>query len=599
MAYNMPPPWDPGFALPGNVRDEGLQRRAFVTKQLPRGSYYQSDVGTGGYVLPQYVQDEGYGQGTFTTKWAPSGTYVGPKIPHFLNQRPQTVAQVPIPGGGKAVTIQRVLSGFGGVSGDESTLPEPFETYGQRAATALMDRVGKLPPAHRKTALKQMLDVVDKSLWARTAEITRRYNNQGMPAAQALHQGLARALSTGIAAEIITTGASRSAPQAQSLLGLGCYGCGPALAMGATNPRQGEGDTTNRPPVVVKPKDPPVVVRKMPPTVIPPEENIPGDIQQAQPSRLTVAPVNTGNINAPPVSAGPFTFGGWLLTRVWALGNGADIANRVAPPDMQFSTPSAISPDQAQFLHDILTAEKDANGKTDKMVFFTDNTLTYGYPESDAPAWFAALGITPQTPVRMHAIWYLRQAVGGFGAFKNPTDGKTMYLHLVLGPEAALQAWDPVSNPLVLKAWLSYAPESSLIDTLVGFLDPANAIKNLNPLNPLRSITEVVGAAVPIAKQVGGAVGDGLNILGDLACDLLNSPAAPLAAGAASVMVGAPPQVGMTGAAVAKGQCGSAPPPPPPPPPVPVSHFPVLPVAIAAGGVLVAYLLTRPSRKKT
>ena len=39
MPFNLPPSWDPGYALPDNVKDEGLERRAFVTKQMPRGTY--------------------------------------------------------------------------------------------------------------------------------------------------------------------------------------------------------------------------------------------------------------------------------------------------------------------------------------------------------------------------------------------------------------------------------------------------------------------------------------------------------------------------------------------------------------------------------
>jgi len=106
MPYNLPPPWDPGFALPQNVRDEGIQRQAFVTKQMPRGTYDQPNVGTGGYAVPQYVMDEGYGQGTFTTKWPPGGTVMIP-VPHDLNQRPKVVAEQKLPGGGRAVTIVR------------------------------------------------------------------------------------------------------------------------------------------------------------------------------------------------------------------------------------------------------------------------------------------------------------------------------------------------------------------------------------------------------------------------------------------------------------------------------------------------------------
>lgn len=107
MPFNLPPPWDPGFAIPDNVRDEGLERRGFVTKQMPRGTYDQPNVGTGGYAVPQYVMDEGYGQGTFTTKWLPNGTVTIPMVPHYLNQRPQVVSEQVLPAGGRAVTLRR------------------------------------------------------------------------------------------------------------------------------------------------------------------------------------------------------------------------------------------------------------------------------------------------------------------------------------------------------------------------------------------------------------------------------------------------------------------------------------------------------------
>lgn len=107
MAYNLPPPWDPGFALPQNVRDEGDQRQAFVTKEMPRGTYDQPTVGTGGYAVPKYVMDEGYGQGTFTSKWLPPGTSTMPPIPHWQNNRPKVASEKPLPGGGRRITILR------------------------------------------------------------------------------------------------------------------------------------------------------------------------------------------------------------------------------------------------------------------------------------------------------------------------------------------------------------------------------------------------------------------------------------------------------------------------------------------------------------
>lgn len=107
MPYNLPPPWDPGFALPSNAKDEGIQRRAFVTKQMPNGTYDMPNVGTGGYAVPNYVMKEGYGQGAMITKWLPPGTITQPQVPHYLNNRPQVAAEVKLPGGGRKIAIVR------------------------------------------------------------------------------------------------------------------------------------------------------------------------------------------------------------------------------------------------------------------------------------------------------------------------------------------------------------------------------------------------------------------------------------------------------------------------------------------------------------
>jgi len=80
--YDLPPPWNPGYAMPDNVVDEGLERRAYTTAWAPRGSFDNPKVGTAGYAVPQYVKDEGYGVGAMVTRWAQRGTYAGPAVPH-------------------------------------------------------------------------------------------------------------------------------------------------------------------------------------------------------------------------------------------------------------------------------------------------------------------------------------------------------------------------------------------------------------------------------------------------------------------------------------------------------------------------------------
>jgi hypothetical protein len=217
MPFGLPPAWNPGFAMPDNALDEGLERRALVTRQMPRGTYDDPSVGTGGYVVPQYVRDEGYGQGAFVTKWMARGEY-GPRVPQWIQRQP-TVSKLKRTGDGNLVTIQRrAFSGLGGLSG-EPPLPAPFEQHGARAAAEILARINRLAPSERKQQLRRVLDQIDPSLWNRTAEITRRYVGQGLSAGEAFTRGLARALAAGMAADQIV--GSRSSPQAGALLGLG------------------------------------------------------------------------------------------------------------------------------------------------------------------------------------------------------------------------------------------------------------------------------------------------------------------------------------------------------------------------------------------
>jgi hypothetical protein len=67
----------------------------------------------------------------------------------------------------------------------------------------------------------------------------------------------------------------------------------------------------------------------------------------------------------------------------------------------------------------------------------------------------------------------------------------------------------------------------------------------------------VGGKAYAGAGSAVNWVGRGLSKLGSLACAVANSPVAGVAAGAGAVAMGAPPQVGVAGAQIAKGLCTS------------------------------------------
>lgn len=105
--FNLPPPWNPGYSLPQNVHDEGLERHAYVTQQKRNGTYDDPKVGYGGYAVPEYVKEEGYGKGALITRWAPRGSYAGPRVPHWLDTPSAIVARKQrLPNGSTKVTIK-------------------------------------------------------------------------------------------------------------------------------------------------------------------------------------------------------------------------------------------------------------------------------------------------------------------------------------------------------------------------------------------------------------------------------------------------------------------------------------------------------------
>ena len=606
MAYNLPPAWDPGFVLPKNVEDEGLERRAFITKMLPRGSYSQPKVGSGGYVLPEYVEDEGYGQGTYTTYWQPGGTYNGPKVPHWLNRRPQLARAKPLPGGATQVTIQAQAPQPMTLSDDEAPLPQAFEDYGQKAAQMLIARVSTVTPARRAATMKAILDKVDKSLWSRTQDIWNRYRAQGVAPADAFPMALAKAMSAGIAAEIIMAGLKSEAPQAKSLLGLGCYG--PMAALGAdaapattaapvTTTSTGCSTSAGYSWVYGAPvagqyvsgywMRTPAGQADMPRCAAPPAGAATAATQAAS-GNLTVrvAPPDT-------FSVGPFEFHISQLHDTplsnWSVRN--------STPDLFYLSPDPSAPipgsrpigdprrqmqeNILSWLGTLLTQTQDAGGNTDKMVKYTDNSAIYGYPGDNYPMavmpdvakWFTAMGVGPTTPVRLTLMRDLRNGYNAIAHTTHPTTGKDLLLFTVLQPAYGNKPWDATTNPMSLKVWLVPAQDKGLLGKILS---------------------------VPFA--IGGVISDvttgALNELGDLACGLLNAGDGVVgkAAGAgAAAVVGVPPQAGVAGATIAQGACGK--PPPAPAPPVAKAASSLLPLAILGGGAIVAVMILTSGRR--
>lgn len=228
--YNLPPSWNPGYAIPPSVMDEGLERRAFVTAELPRGTYDNPRVGNGGYAVPQYVDEEGYGRGAFTTSWLPRG-FTGGNVPHYLDQQFARITGQASLGRGKGV-VMAMSTPMGDTTAPYSSSGANlgvFGSFGKRAAAAMIASARRLPPARRSAGLKAMMDKIDPTLYGRAGRLAATASSQGASPSAALAHGLAAAMTEGMLTELHKVGKSRTAPQPRSLLGLGCYGCAAAL----------------------------------------------------------------------------------------------------------------------------------------------------------------------------------------------------------------------------------------------------------------------------------------------------------------------------------------------------------------------------------
>lgn len=591
MAYNLPPPWSSGYALPGNVRDEGLQRRGFVTKQMPRGTYDDPRLPTSSMAVPQYIKDEGYGQGTLTTKWQKRGTYSGPRVPAWLNQHPQVVAERRLAGQGRGaelVTFRRTaMSGLG----DDAELPEPFVSYGDSAADVLMRKVAQLPQDLRKRALKQIMDLIDPSLWKRTAEITRRLVAQGVPAGIALPRGLARAMSAGIAAEIIATGESQQMPKARSLLGLGCYGpvgfasalsnvaLGADLNLMATTPTS----STSAP-------NPP-----------------PGYSWNAaqngwERARAGVTPVpRPGGAGTITVQEGTKS-GAHAMKPIQYLELG-DSGIRIPLEGAEKSllrihSVKTLSPQWKELVrgawtsaHDpaTLTADYalDPNGTGAMRIFAmkrdgTQQTVkghalnwnvTYDEWKNYYRPWLDALGIPPGTPLNFYRMFSGMDSTGATSSstgipfvFKHPVDGKDWGIAVRLGPTGE------AGKILGIPGRPTGVPFGAIMVIQVS--------KKYEP----NWFARVLGKITEVVVDAGGLVEDAIGALTDLACGLVQSPALV----PASTAAGGP--AGAAGATLAKGACGG-----PPPPPIVVAQpsSSILPLAILGAGILAVVILKK------
>lgn len=561
--FVIPKPWDPGYALPDNMRAEGLRSGAYVTEWAPRGTYDDPNPHDPSwdksYAMPEYILAEGYGQGAYVTEWPARGTYVG-----------QTVKRA-------AKQIRAAQTALGDV--DPAT-PNLFAEYGRRASAIVMARVMKLPPSVRKDAIKKVLGAIDPNLYNSAAQHANALAAKGAPASTALALGLAKSMSNGIGKEIVDIGKRRvRKPAPRGQVGLGCYGL---AGLGA-----------------------------IPKSVVP---------ATAVVNQLQAAPLAAGqcrlDANGNPafiwVAETPTVAGHWERLRagqtcsgIYAAGGAVDVRDQrggagggggitggtgqvAVPPELQLQMlqvgPFTIPLNVASFgikWSQPLPAEWQAP-IIETLSHDTDLVGTGMVDAKPGKIWNRLRAFLPGMPTRVNQRFIgLRDGGGGSQGTlvqsaeypvirtTRPDNGEDWGMFMTVQPRDLTKPWDSTSNPYLL------ALEWKKIDK--GFFASIwDWIKN-------------------VASKIVDFVGDALDAIGDLACGILTNPAAGVAAGATAAAYGVPPQTGAQGVAVAAAACGTT---PPPAPPATSSFDDLWPIALAGVGVIALATLIPKKKKK-
>lgn len=541
--YNLPSPWNPGFAMPESVMDEGLERRAFTTVMTPRGTYDDPSVGNAGFAVPRYIDDEGYGQGAFVTKWLPRG-YYGPELPNYLDQTfSKIVGESPASGNGVVLKMETLGDDAPGYA--TSAPRDQFQQFGRRSAAALMSQMDRLPEKVRPARMRQALDAMDPRLYQRTLTYADRLRRIGAKPRAALAHGLAAGITEGMLKELARSGASRTAPQAHSLPGLGCYGCDAALGAITTMSSQ-VGSVVAQGPVMVscpgysydgtkwtraragQPQNPG-------PLPCPTQNSNQGVIVtetasgQAVPTTVSAPPPM-----APMAQIGPWVFpldGGTIHTHMksvpaaWGTFVGAQIElgakKIVATQRLMFGT--ATNPGLAALLKSMLVVSIDGGliGKPGQKVNVLKQQIDGSFP---------LVKVMHPTKKKWWALYLQDLGQNGDGSF-------------------VLRFREMETN------WLN---------------------------NLFSWLAEVVAKVVDVVKEA-------IATVAGLACQLVNQPGATAAAAAASGGTAA------VGVAIASGFCQTPAPIPIPPPPS--SSDLAIPIAIGAGAIGIALLLKNRKKK--
>lgn len=237
--FRRPHPWDPHFALPGNVMAEPPGRGTLTTAQLPRKTISgRPKDWTGGFALPAYLKHEPSGRGAVHTHWARRKTipqYIPKSLGDYPGDRDKSMLQSYLREGAPlALTLPQEVYAM---DGDIAPIrpggsDDPFKMYGERAAEYIMGTIHRVPKDFRPIALEALLNELRPGLYSKVTEKANLYRKKGMNSKAAVKAALASQIPMGLIQELIEMGTSKKPPKVNSLAGLGYYGDAAAEAIG-------------------------------------------------------------------------------------------------------------------------------------------------------------------------------------------------------------------------------------------------------------------------------------------------------------------------------------------------------------------------------
>lgn len=217
-------PYNPGYALPGNVLDEPFGRGVLVSKGLPRKtiSTLQPDwLETGRQAMghTEGVFADGHGKGGGGIFSSPAGQGVLGSAHSegiFADGHGKGGGGIFSSPAGQGVLGGNILDAKIGGSGD------PIAEFGKQGAALVMQGVKGVPIAARKEMMKAILDSIDTKLYTMVADRTEKLQKEkGYPAALAMEKALAAAFANRYLAQLVDIGKQGPEAGMKGLVGLG------------------------------------------------------------------------------------------------------------------------------------------------------------------------------------------------------------------------------------------------------------------------------------------------------------------------------------------------------------------------------------------